>query len=448
VAGTSPAMTAVAVPPLRSIELFAGAGGLAMGVARAGFQPAQVIEWNRWCCDTLRENRARGLAAIAHWPDPTEGDVRGVDFRAHEGRVDLVTGGPPCQPFSLGGRHRAHLDARDMWPQAVRALREAKPRAFIFENVKGLTRESFASYLSYIVLQLSHPERVGRANEHWAAHLGRLERHHLGEKRREFGYRVVYRVLNAADYGVPQRRQRVVFVGFRNDLDVDWSFPEPTHSAGALAREQARGTYWDRHGVPRWTRAAPSCEESQLAPWRTVRDALGDLPDPELEPERSRFPTRSARLSRPHRFAARRTRQDAEGGRSWRAGRREHAATDRRKRAIFHREGERAIADVPRRLSAARRVVGGHAATGQRGAGAARRGRRAPCRARPVGRDRRPRPHHADQAGSGAFRAFSLARASSTSSSAFRSTSVTPRPATADSSSGGGRRSPASIAGP
>jgi DNA (cytosine-5)-methyltransferase 1 len=287
VAGTSPAMTAVAVPPLRSIELFAGAGGLAMGVARAGFQPAQVIEWNRWCCDTLRENRARGLAAIAHWPDPTEGDVRGVDFRAHEGRVDLVTGGPPCQPFSLGGRHRAHLDARDMWPQAVRALREAKPRAFIFENVKGLTRESFASYLSYIVLQLSHPERVGRANEHWAAHLGRLERHHLGEKRREFGYRVVYRVLNAADYGVPQRRQRVVFVGFRNDLDVDWSFPEPTHSAGALAREQARGTYWDRHGVPRWTRAAPSCEESQLAPWRTVRDALGDLPDPELEPERA-----------------------------------------------------------------------------------------------------------------------------------------------------------------
>ena len=133
---------------MNSIELFAGAGGLGMGVGRAGFTPVEIVEWNRWCCDTLRENHARGVAEVADWPDPFQGDVRARDFRAHEGKIDLIAGGPPCQPFSLGGKHRAHLDERDMWPQAVRALREVKPKAFVFENVKGLTRASFASYLS------------------------------------------------------------------------------------------------------------------------------------------------------------------------------------------------------------------------------------------------------------------------------------------------------------
>jgi len=250
-----------------------------------------VIEWNRWCCDTIRENKARGVPAVAHWPDPIQGDVRDHDFRPHEGKIDLIAGGPPCQPFSLGGKHRANLDPRDMWPQAVRALREVKPRAFIFENVKGLTRESFATYLSYIVLQLQHPELTSRGDEGWEGHLSRLERHHLGGNAAGLGYRVVYRVLNAADYGVPQRRERVVFVGFRDDLDVEWSFPAETHSAAALWRDQARGAYWDRHEIATAARgavrAAPNGVASDLAPWRTVRDALSGLPDPERQPSRS-----------------------------------------------------------------------------------------------------------------------------------------------------------------
>src|SRR5689334_18509348 len=134
---------------MKSIELFAGAGGLGMGVSRAGFSPQAVIEWDRWCCDTIRENRGSGFGLVGDWPEPTEGDVRRVDFREYEGKVDLVTGGPPCQPFSLGGKHRAHADTRDMWPEAVRAVRETRPSAFIFENVKGLTRESFATYFSH-----------------------------------------------------------------------------------------------------------------------------------------------------------------------------------------------------------------------------------------------------------------------------------------------------------
>lgn len=274
---------------MNSIELFAGAGGLGMGVGKAGFTPVEIVEWNRWCCDTLRVNRARGVAEVAHWPDPFQGDVRARDFRVHEDKIDLIAGGPPCQPFSLGGKHRAHLDERDMWPQAVRALREVKPKAFVFENVKGLTRASFATYLSYVVLQLTHPELVARGEEDWASHLGRLENHHLRQRSRGLRYRVVFRVLNAADYGVPQKRERVVFVGFREDLDVDWSFPEATHSAAALARDQGRGDYWERHGVPRAQRALPKRfdAETPLAPWRTVRDALADLPDPELSPRES-----------------------------------------------------------------------------------------------------------------------------------------------------------------
>ncbi|MBL8673705.1 MAG: DNA cytosine methyltransferase, partial [Rhodospirillales bacterium] len=123
---------------MRSVELFAGAGGMAIGVSRAGFQPVAVIERDPYACDTIRENQAAGLPPMAHWP-LTQGDVRDVDYGAL-GRVDLVSGGPPCQPFSLGGKHRGRLDARDMFPEAVRAIRGLRPKAFIFENVRGLTR--------------------------------------------------------------------------------------------------------------------------------------------------------------------------------------------------------------------------------------------------------------------------------------------------------------------
>ena len=186
---------------MKAIELFAGAGGLAMGVSRAGFAPEAVIEWDRWCCDTIRENRAKGVAPLENWPTPIESDVRHIDFRDYEGKIDLITGGPPCQPFSLGGKHRAHADTRDMWPEAVRAIRETKPRGFMFENVKGLTRESFATYLSYIVLQMSYPEVVAQPGEGWQSHLPQLERHHTGRRvQSDLEYRVVYRVLNAANH--------------------------------------------------------------------------------------------------------------------------------------------------------------------------------------------------------------------------------------------------------
>lgn len=280
---------------MRAIELFAGAGGLGMGIGRAGFQPETVVEWDRWCCDTLRENRER-LEWMHHWPLPIEGDVRGVDFRHLDGKVDLVSGGPPCQPFSLGGRHRAHYDERDMWPQAVRVVREVKPRAFIFENVKGLTRATFATYLAYIVHQLEMPEIVHRDGESWLDHLGRLERAKTARGSYGLRYNVVWRVLNAANYGVPQKRERVVFVGFRSDLGVQWRFPDETHSLEALLWDQRNsGEYWDRHKVSRAERqrfgldvaTAIGGHKPDTLPWRTVRDAIAGLPDPEHDGRRS-----------------------------------------------------------------------------------------------------------------------------------------------------------------
>lgn len=276
---------------LQSIELFAGAGGLGIGLGHVGFEPRSVVEWDHWCCDTIRENSRTENTAIKKWP-LIEGDVRDVDFSPFEDKVDLVSGGPPCQPFSVGGKHAAHDDARDMFPQAIRAVRETRPRAFIFENVKGLTRVTFRNYFEYIRLQLQHPELVRKRGEDWGDHLARLERHHTKGKRDGLHYRLVTRVLNAANYGVPQKRERVFFVGFREDTGIEWNFPTETHSQQALLWDQAHGDYWTRHSVTKRKRALSDKlarrvvpeEMPDTAPWQTVRDALCGLPDPEKEP--------------------------------------------------------------------------------------------------------------------------------------------------------------------
>jgi DNA (cytosine-5)-methyltransferase 1 len=270
---------------MRSVELFAGAGGLGIGVARAGFEPAAVVEWDRWACETLVENKP--------WP-VHRADVREFSYDNLR-NIELVSGGPPCQPFSMGGKHNAFLDPRDMFPEAIRAVRELRPRAFIFENVKGLTRQAFANYLEYIRLQLRHPELEVRAGEPWLDHLARLERHETSGARSGLHYNVVLRLFNAANHGVPQKRERVFIVGFRSDLGTEWNFPAESHSAQALAWAQgAEGDYWDLHKVAKKNRplvASPLKEKPESLPWLTVRDALVGLPDPEARPDAAKaFP--------------------------------------------------------------------------------------------------------------------------------------------------------------
>ena len=285
-----------------SIELFTGAGGLALGTHVAGFHHLGLYEWDKDACETLRENaRAEALPGIRQWR-VHQADVRINSYAIFgQKQLDLVAGGAPCQPFSLGGKHRAQDDSRNMIPEFVRAVRELQPRAFILENVKGLTRQSFRNYFEYIRLQLTFPTVTKKRDEEWTEHLHRLERVKTRGNHKGLQYHVIAELLNAADYGVPQTRERVFIVGFRADTGLEWSFPEPTHSVDALVWEQyISGDYWKRHDT-----CAPEDKPVRLGlklreleernepfptkPWRTVRDAIMGLPEPRADRESSEF---------------------------------------------------------------------------------------------------------------------------------------------------------------
>lgn len=275
---------------LKSIELFTGAGGLALGTHLAGFEHAAMFERDEDACSTLRTNICSSSVPGIHSWSVFQEDVRNVDFAQYDG-VDLIAGGPPCQPFSIGGKHAGHVDSRDMIPEFVRAVRLAAPRAFIMENVRGLLRPRFADYLGYSLLRLSYPTIVRKDGESKTEHLRRLRAIHSRASFPDLHYRVNYCLFNAADYGVPQVRLRIFVVGFRGDLGCQWTPPGPTHSKDRLATEQwVTGRYWKRHGLkeprhrPEWARAASLSNESEsflsCEAWRTVRDAIGDLPEP------------------------------------------------------------------------------------------------------------------------------------------------------------------------
>ena len=283
---------------MNALELFAGAGGLALGVSRAGFAHSAVVEWDKAACDSMRENKSLGREHFSDWPI-IEADVRDLHFSDFGQDIDLLAGGVPCQPWSLGGKHAGQNDARNLFPEMMRAVRETQPKAVLVENVKGLLRESFATYFEYITLGLSYPDVEPKQGEDWPRHLKRLEKHHSSGSDMGLQYKTTFRLLNAADYGVPQRRERVFIVAFRADLASQWSFPEPTHSAQALAYSQwASQEYWERHEVSTRKRPAPSPRQLGVlkgadlfsvnrAPWLTVRDALRGLPEPDQRGDRA-----------------------------------------------------------------------------------------------------------------------------------------------------------------
>jgi len=275
-------------PRITSIELFSGAGGLALGMAHCGVEHEALVEWDKDASKTLCHNFNPEMVYNV--------DARDFDFSDY-GHIDLVAGGPPCQPFSLGGKHKGNADHRDMFPCACQAIAKCAPAAFIFENVKGLLRKSFSNYFSYIILRLAYPDFHIKKAEHWEDHLKRLEKIQPSQKYDGVKYNVVFRLIDAADYGIPQRRERVFIVGVRSDLGIEWSFPKQTHSMESLIWSQfVEGDYWERHDI-----SPPdlSCYDQRTAsvikkmkgqslifppdkkPWRTVRDQLSGIPFPD-----------------------------------------------------------------------------------------------------------------------------------------------------------------------
>jgi len=278
-----------------SIELFSGAGGLALATQKAGYHHLGLYEWNEDACRTLIANSEKlAVKGVDSWAQIVNaGDVCGRDFSGFT-NIDLVAGGPPCQPFSLGGKHKGMEDKRDMIPQFIRAVREATPKAFLMENVRGLARKSFATYLSYSILQLSYPEISRKKNQDWEDHLRTLEKHHTSKKKNSgLRYNVLYRVLNAADYGIPQTRERLFVVGIRNDISATWCFPKPSHSYERLVYEQIMtDEYWKRTGRKKssdYLKKVPKYEDKKtsefenLLPWKTLYEAISDLPPPFID---------------------------------------------------------------------------------------------------------------------------------------------------------------------
>ncbi len=290
------------------IELFAGAGGLALGFQAAGFLPSYLFEIDNHSCETMRKNHvSRGGILNGQ---VVEGDVRDVDWSKYGNPVRLLTGGAPCQPFSLAGKHKANLDGRNLFPEVFRAIRTLKPRAVVLENVQGLTRPSFRPYFEYIVRQLECPSVAPIKDELWEDHDARIKEHQRSRKYKA-EYKVTWSVLNAADFGVPQNRRRVFFVATRVGVLPTFQFPSPTHSRSALIADQNSGRYWKRHQVSPREIDMPangkanndSTNGTHLKPWRTVRDAIQGLNAPkqrENESEDNHWLAQGARFYTGH----------------------------------------------------------------------------------------------------------------------------------------------------
>jgi DNA (cytosine-5)-methyltransferase 1 len=185
-----------------AIDLFSGPGGLSLGMKKAGIETIVSIEKSRDAVVTYSN----------HTPEAEHYccDIRRLSFERYKGRVDVVFGGPPCQPFSTGGLRRGRSDERDMFPEFYRALREIRPGAFLCENVPGLATSHRRRYLAGILQQFEM-----------------------------LGYHVTWQVVSAADYGVPQKRRRLIIVGMR---DGEFWFPRPTHGPQADQPHVASGT--------------------------------------------------------------------------------------------------------------------------------------------------------------------------------------------------------------
>ncbi len=194
---------------MKAVSLFTGCGGSDAGLAATGFEVVMANDILPYARDVYLANHAK-----------TDYVVQDITKVKHFPKADLLAGCYPCQGFSQGGLRNPDHKYNTLYKEFARALNQIKPKAFIVENVSGMVRKNFA---------------------------------HLVEDQlkifTEAGYKVKFEVLNAADFGVAQERRRILIVGIRDDIDVEYHFPTPTHGEG--------------------------CANPKV----TIRDAIGDLPE-------------------------------------------------------------------------------------------------------------------------------------------------------------------------
>ncbi len=201
---------------MRVVSLFSGAGGLDLGFIKAGHEVVWANDFDADAVATYKKNIGEHIVL---------GDIKEIDADTIPD-CDIIIGGFPCQGFSVANTKRNALDERNqLYKEFVRILEAKKPKYFLAENVKGILSLEKGAVIAAIVDDFEAK-----------------------------GYRVVYKLLNAADYGVPQTRQRVIIVGVRDDLDVDFKYPEPTNSKSG------------EDGLPKWV---------------SVSQAIGHYPDPD-----------------------------------------------------------------------------------------------------------------------------------------------------------------------
>src|SRR5688572_5225152 len=202
-----------------TVEICAGGGGQALGLEMAGFHHEALVEYEPQFCTTLRKNRPQ-------WNTHQE-DLRDFPGEKFKG-IDLLAGGVPCPPFSIAGKQLGADDNRDMFPAGLALVEKMRPRAALFENVPGLASAKFGHYRNNLL-----------------GHLARL------------GYQPEWKVLQAADYGVPQLRPRFVLVALRPRDAEFFEWPEPSgpyRGVGETLINQMGENGWP--GVEAWARSA------------------------------------------------------------------------------------------------------------------------------------------------------------------------------------------------
>lgn len=227
------------------VEICAGAGGQAIGLDAAGFEHIALVEYEPDYCQVLKNNRPDWNVICA--------DVHDFDGHPYAG-IDLLAGGVPCPPFSKASKQLGKDDERDLFPEAIRLVREIHPKAVMLENVRGFLDPKFDEYRAHILRDIE-----------------------------KIGYNVQIKLLQSCDYGVPQLRPRVVIIGIRKDIHTKFTYPAANNTAAPTVGETLKNLMGKHgwHGLNEWVQGA-----NKIAP--TLVGGSKKHGGPDLGPVRAR----------------------------------------------------------------------------------------------------------------------------------------------------------------